>query len=251
MLSDLLESELFAFLLVLVRMIPVFLLMPIFSEKSIPRNVRASFALALSILMSQTAPGIPDMPAQPFMLAGLALREVLVGTLLALTMRMIMTATHLAGTVIAFQTGLAAAQSFDPSQGGQSAILSTFMTVVTVTLFVVMDIHHLMLMAIGNSYTMFPVNEAIPIEDFSRVIIYYVSASFLIGIQMSAPFLVYGVVYNVGLGLIARLAPRIQVFFVGMPLNILLGFILFMILFPSMMLLFIDQYRDLLGRFLG
>lgn len=251
MLANVLEEELWAFLLVMMRLVPVFLVMPIFSERSVPTQVRASFALALSIIMSATLDTLPAMPGEPLHLIGLALKEILVGTLLALTMRIVISATHVAGTVIAFQTGLAAAQTIDPAQGGQSTIISTFMTLTATTLIVIMDIHHIMLLAVANSYSMFPVGDALPIEDFTRVVIHYTSYSFLLGTQLAAPFLVYGVVFNVGLGLVNRLVPRVQVFFVSMPLNIMFGFTLFMLLLPSMMILFIDQYRDLLERFIG
>lgn len=251
MFSGVAEQTLFAFLLITVRLAPMGMLMPVFSERSVPRRIRVAFALTFALMLAPVLTNLPSIPSNPYNLFGLAVMEIMIGSLLALTTRMLMTSTHVAGTIIAFQTGLAAAQTFDPAQGGQSAIISTFMTIVATTLIVAMDLHHIMIRAMVHSYQMFPVGEPIMITDFTRVIIYYVSASFQLGAQLSAPFLVYGVIYNTGLGLIARMVPKIQVFFVGMPINIYLGFILFMTLLPSMMLLFVDQYRDLLESFLG
>jgi len=252
MLGNLLPAEIFGIVLVMTRMTALVMLMPGLGDTSIPAQVRVAFAFMFSVVVYPVVqPLLPAMPASFIGLVGLMLHESFLGILIALIVRIMMAATHVAGTIIAYQTGLAAAQSFDPTQGTQSAIIGTFMTLISVTLIMVTNTHHLMIMGMVNSYNRFPIGDSIAIADFARVIIHYVALSFQVGMQLSAPFLVYGLVFNVGLGLIARMMPQFQVFFIAMPLNIFLGFALFALILSSMMHFFMEHLQSLLLDFMG
>lgn len=191
------------------------------------------------------------MPAQLFDMFTLMLQELLIGSMLALTARILLTATHVAGTVIAFQTGLAAAQSFDPAQGSQSVIVASFFSLTAITMIVVTDLHHLMIEGFAHSYIKFPVGLAIPYEDFATIIARFVSDSFALGFQLAAPFIVYAMIFNISLGLIARMVQGFQVFFIGLPMNLFMGFALMSLLIGSLMQLFLDRFEAHLLSFLG
>ncbi len=234
------------------RFAPLVMVMPVLGEQSVPRRIRVSFAFLLSIVIyGAVRDQLVALPSSVFDLLTLIVREIMVGLIIGLMARVLMASTHVAGTVIAFQTGLASAQQFDPNQGGQSAIVASFMTVTAITLIVVTDLHHLMIMGLVNSYNRFPVDGVIQFADFAGVAIYYVVKAFELGIQLSAPFILYALVYNLGLGLIARLVPQFQVFFVGMPANVFMGFLLLMLLIGSMMRLFQERLEQYLLQFLG
>jgi flagellar biosynthetic protein FliR len=113
------------------------------------------------------------------------------------------------------------------------------------------DMHHMIILGMVNSYKVFPISESIPFADFAGVAVHYVSKSFELGIKLASPFIVYALVYNLGLGLIARMMPQFQVFFIGMPINIFLGFALFMIIVPTMMQYFLQHFRDYFLQLLG
>jgi len=250
-LSDLLVLEAFSYLFLTLRLIPVMIVAPVLGDESVPTRFKTAFIFVFPLAIGPALlDKVPPIPETLYGLLGIVLYEFLIGFMIALSARMLMSAAHTAGTVMAFQTGLAAAQSFDPSQGGQTAILSSFMTITAVTLLVITDVHHLLIFGIVNSYSTFPVAEALPVADFASVVLHFVSQSFVLAIQISAPFIAYAFIFNVGLGLMARLAPRIQVFFVAMPLNIYFGFTLFALLLPSIMWLFLDHFRELLVQFL-
>ncbi|GHF27086.1 flagellar biosynthetic protein FliR [Kordiimonas sediminis] len=252
MLSSILPSEAFAFLLVTCRMAAIVMLLPALGEQSVPRRIRVSFGFLLSLVVySSVRQSLPEMPAGSVELAALIGREIALGIMIALMARLIMTAVHTAGTVLAFQSGLAAAQAFDPNQGTQSAIISTLMTLMAVTLIMVTNIHHLMIMGMVNSYYIFPITESIPFADFAGIAQHYVATSFTLGIMLAAPFIVYSLVYNLGLGLVARMMPQFQVFFIGMPVNIFLGFALFMVVVSSMMMVFLDHFEQYFLQMLG
>lgn len=252
MLGELLPNEAFAFIIIMMRLAPLVMLMPVFGDRSIPTNVRTGFAFALSLIVyGLHRDKLPAMPPQLFELFTLMVRELLIGSMLALTARILLSATHTAGTVIAFQTGLAAAQSFDPAQGSQSAIVASFISLTAITMIVVTDLHHVMIQGFAYSYVKFPVGEFLPYEDFAALIVRYVSDAFLLGFQLAAPFTVYALVFNTGLGLVARMIQGFQVFFIGMPLNLGMGFLLLAILIGSMMQLFLQEYEQHLVSYLG
>lgn len=252
MLGEVLPAEAFGFLLVTVRLAALVMVMPVLGDTTIPQRIRVGLAFAISLIVYTNVRGLlPPMPASVFGLFALILKELLVGVIIGLAARILMSATHVAGTVIAFQTGLGAAQSFDPAQGSQSAIVAAFMTYVAVTMVVVLDLHHLMIMGMAHSYQKFPVGEPLAYADFATLITEMVSSSFLLGMHMAAPFIVYSLVFNTSLGLIARMAQGFQVFFIGMPMNIFMGFGLLMLLLGGLMTLFTDRLRDLLLDFMG
>jgi flagellar biosynthetic protein FliR len=251
-LDSFLPQEVFGVILVMTRFAPLVMVMPVLGEQSVPRRVRVSFAFLLSIVIyGAVRDQLVALPSSVFDLLTLVVREIMVGLIIGLMARVLMASTHVAGTVIAFQTGLASAQQFDPNQGGQSAIVASFMTVTAITLIVVTDLHHLMILGLVNSYNRFPIDGVIQFADFAGVAIYYVVKAFELGIQLSAPFILYALVYNLGLGLIARLVPQFQVFFVGMPANVFMGFLLLMLLIGSMMRLFQERLEQYLLQFLG
>lgn len=252
MLGEVLPAEAFGFLLVATRLIALTLIMPVLGDQSVPGRIRASLGFIIALVIySSVRSELPPMPDNVLMLVSLMVREFMIGVIMALATRILLTATHTAGTVIAFQTGLAAAQSFDPAQGSQSALVASFLTLVAITLIVVTDLHHLLILGMAHSYAKFPVGMGIPYTDFATVITHYVSSAFLLGVHLAAPFVAYAIIYNLGLGLIARLIPGFQVFFIGMPINLFMGFALMMVLMGSIMQLFLAQFEELLVSFLG
>jgi len=252
MLGDILPNEAFGFVLVTIRLAALVMFVPIFGDRSIPSRLRVGFGFAVSfIVYSAIRSELPPIPNGIFSLVTLLMREFLIGSTLGLMMRVLMSAIHTAGTVIAFQSGLAAAQAFDPAQGQQSAAVAAFMNLIAITLILVTDLHHLMIQGMAHSFYKFPIGEALLFSDFASIATNLIANAFALGFQMAAPFIVYGMVYNLGLGLLARMVPGFQVFFIGMPVNILMGFVLFMLLIGSLMSLFLGRFEELLTGMIG
>lgn len=251
MLGALLPSNVFGFLLIFARVGAIIMVAPALGEILIPARVRLAIALTTTLAIwpvaSQSLPAAPDsVIGSGLIIVG----EVLVGLLIGGTARMIMAALHVGGSVIAFQTGLAVSQTFDPTQGIQAAIVSSFLTLLGVVTVFAADLHLLILQAISNSYNLFPPGNYAPFGDFAQFAIRQVAASFALGIQIAAPFIVYGLTFYVGLGLIARLMPQLQVFFIAMPMNIFLGFVLMLFLVSGIMMWFLQHFQDGLAPFL-
>ncbi len=246
-----LSGMLLVYLLVFARTGAMIMLLPAIGDHGIPPRVRLALALAISFAMtpavahaySDTSPG--DVTRLTLMLA----EEVTAGVLVGAMARIIMSSLQVAGYLIATTTGLAMAQSIDPSFGGENSTIGNFITMLGTTLIFATNLHHLAIAAIEGSYTLIPPGAALPTADMAQLAIRLVGGSFALGLQLAAPFIVFGFAVSAAIGLLARLMPQMQVFFVAMPVNILAGFFLMMLLIGSMMTLFLNYYATQMAHF--
>jgi flagellar biosynthetic protein FliR len=173
-------------------------------------------------------------------------QEIFVGVVLGLLARLTISSLTIAGSVVAQQMGLGFVTAVDPTQGQQGAIVGNFLGVLGVTMIFATDMHHLVIAALNDSYALFKPGEVPILGDVASVLSTSVSTAFRIGIQLSAPFLVFGLLFNLGLGVLSRLMPQMQVFFVGMPLSIMVGFLILVLVLGAMMMTFLGSVQDVL-----
>ena len=124
--------------------------------------------------------------------------EILIGATLGITARLTISALEVAGSVIAQQLGLGFVTAVDPTEGTQGLLVGNFLTMLGITLFFATDMHHLVIAALNDSYDLFAPGEMPATGDAAALITRTVSGAFRIGIQLSAPFLVFGLVFNIG-----------------------------------------------------
>lgn len=253
MLSDIISQEIFAYLLIMTRLGASLMFIPALGDNTIPARVRVSLAMALTLVVYLVLHDqIPVMPVQTIKLVMLLAREALIGMIIGLFARLLMAAVHTAGTMIAMSTGLAAAQSFDPTQGSQSAMVSTLLTLMAVTIIFVTDIHHQLIWAMVNSYNVFPIGfEALDFGGIAGIATNIIANSFALGVQLAAPFIVYSLIFYMCMGLLVRMMPQLPVFFVAMPLNVALGLWVFSLVVTSMLRWFIVSFEDNLSSLFG
>jgi flagellar biosynthesis protein FliR len=227
----------YLYLLLFARVGTMLMLVPALGEQVIPARLRLSFALAFSlVLYPLLSPQLPRLPPDVFNVIVLLLHELIVGLILGGISRIVVMGAQVAGSVIAFQTGLSVAQTADPTNGGiQGAIIGSFLSFLGIALIFATDLHHLALAAIHDSYMIFSPTTNLMFEDAAQMAIETVAGAFVIGVQMSAPFIVFGLVFYLGVGILGRLMPQLQVFFIAMPATISVGFILLALLLAMMM----------------
>lgn len=247
MLDQILPGAVFSFALVFARIGAMVMVLPVFGEQYVQVRLRLALAILLSIVVAPRAGELPALPTAPMMLLPLIGGQVLIGLAIAGIARLTVTALHVAGTIIAVQSGLAVAQNVDPTQGTQSAVSSNFLVLLGTTIIVVTDMHHLLIAALVESYRLFPVQGAVPVGDLARLATGVVADTFALGLRMAAPFLAFGVVFNVLLGLMNRLMPVMQVFFIAMPLQLPLAFLLFGLTIGYAITIFLDGFVVALG----
>jgi len=234
---DWLPQAAYLYLLLFARIGAFLMLVPALGENTIPARLRLAFALALTlVLYPLLAQSLPAMPAGIEGMLVLLLRELAVGLVLGAISRLLTMATQVAGAVVAFQSGLSVAQAADPTQGGiQGAVFGSFLSFLGIALIFATDLHHMALAALYDSYMVFDPTDDLLLTDASQLALSTVASAFTIGVQMSAPFIVFGLVFNLGAGILSRLMPQLQVFFILMPANILAGLVLLALLLVMMM----------------
>jgi flagellar biosynthetic protein FliR len=233
-----------AFMLVFARVGAMVMLLPGLGETNIPVRIKLSIALLLTliILPLHRADYRIDLGSMAALVV-LMLYEILVGIVLGTAARVTLAALQIAGAVIAQQLGLGIVITVDPTtQGQQGVLIGNFLTLLGVTLLFTTDSHHLVIAALNDSYSIFSPGELVPSGDVAALATRAFSAAFRMGMQLSAPFLVFGLVFNMGLGVLSRLMPQMQVYFVGVPLVILIGFLIFATVLAAMMGSFLDYF---------
>ncbi|SFZ81454.1 flagellar biosynthetic protein FliR [Devosia enhydra] len=250
---DWLPQSAYLYILIFARVGTLLMLLPALGERVIPARMRLSFALLFAlVLYPLVSPGLPPLPAGIFDTLGLLLHEVAIGLILGGIMRLVMMATQIAGSVIAFQAGLSVAQAADPTnEGVQGALIGSFLSFLGVTLIFAADLHHMALAAIHDSYQVFSPRDPLMFGDAAQMALQSAAAAFIIGVQMSAPFIVFGLVFYLGLGILARMMPQLQVFFIAMPATIGIGLMLMAILLTAMMGWYLAHFEGQLALLRG
>ena len=235
-----------AFMLVFARVGTMVMLLPGLGESGMPTRVRLTIALILTaILLPLHRAAYPiDLRALGPVLIML-FEEIIIGAVLGLTARLAISALQVAGFVVAQQLGLGFVTAVDPTQNQQGVLVGNFLAMLGVTLIFATDLHHLVIAALNDSYQLFQPGELPVVGDMAQLVIRTVATAFKIGIQLSAPFLVFGLLFNLGLGVLSRLMPQMQVF---MPLTITLGLLLLLLVIGAMMGLFVGYIENVLGE---
>ena len=250
-LAELLPANIFAVMIVFVRTGSAIMLLPGFGDLYVPKRYRLLLALVFSgLIASALAPILPALPGSPSGLAVMIAGEITIGVFLGSVARILIGTLETAGMLISFQLGLSAAQVFNPTLSQQSAIASSFLTVLGTLLILVTNTHYLLLRGIVGSYDLFPPGVFPAIEDLSNSVSRIIATSFQLSAELAAPFIVIGTVFFVALGLLARLMPQLQVFFVSLPVQIAGGLAVFAATLYAIMHWFLDAFVQALSGIL-
>ncbi len=175
-------------------------------------------------------------------------QELLVGAVLGLTARMAISALQVAGFVVAQQLGLGFVTAIDPTQNQQGMLVGNFLTVLGITLIFASDLHHLVIAAMNDSYSILCPGP----DSADRRRGAACDAHHRHVVQDRHPAVgavpVFGLLFNLGLGVLSRLMPQMQVFFIGLPLSIMLGLLLLMLVIGAMMGTFTGYLEGVLSE---
>ncbi|MDB5424822.1 MAG: fliR [Phenylobacterium sp.] len=242
--------QVFAAGLVFARLGAIVMLIPGIGESFIPPRIRLSMALAMSMMMLPLVGHlVPAIPASVSGVASAVIKETLIGMMIGAILRLFMNSLAVAGEVVSIQTTLSFAQTTNPSLGQPTPTLATFLGLMGIVLILTTDLHHMFISAIVKSYTLFPFSRAVQVTDAAHMALQTVSSSFALGLQLSAPVAVFSLVFNIATGLVGRVMPQFQIFFVASPLMVLMGLSIFALSLGVIGMVWIDHYRDLLRIF--
>jgi len=245
MLGDLLQINIYAFLLVFARVGAVIVFLPGFNATYVNIKSRLTMALGLALIITPfLMSGLPILPAAPVALLLLILGEIVIGSVIGITTRVLLGALQTAGTLISLFASMANAMIRDPIAEQQSSLLASFLGTLAVIVIFAADMHHLMIRSIVESYSLFIPGEPLPYGDFSELMARRVADSFILGVQLAAPFIVSAMVYYIGLGILGRLMQTLPVFFVVMPLQIAGQIALLMASLSTIMMYFLSRFEE-------
>lgn len=250
-LSDLLVSQVFAWMLAFARIGMAFSVMPTLGDAFVSMRARLLLSVIVALLVaSALGDQLPKMPDSPLALFKLLLSEITIGLFIGTVARLMLTALEVAGGIIALQAGLANAQMFNPAMASQGSLPGALLGWLGLLLIFATGMHHLLIMAVVESYQTFVPGAPLPVTDMAEHIAKVVERSFIIGFQMATPFLVSGMLFALALGLLSRLAPQIQVFFLFMSVQVALGLFLFAVTLSAIMTFWLTEFEQSLVAFL-
>lgn len=239
------------FMLVFARVGTMMMLMPGLGEQVTPARMRLAVALFVTLLTLPIVRGaIPASLANMPGVVQILITEMMIGITFGLSARFLMSTLQTAGVLIAQQMGLSFTMTVDPTGGdrGQSAALSNFLSMLGVALILAANLHHIAILGIVDSYQTLLPGQAPPSSDALQLALHIGTSAFATAVQISAPFLVFGLVFNVGLGVLSRMMPALQIFFLAMPAAILIGAIIFILVLGLMMDGFIGHVAKIYGE---
>lgn len=250
-LDHLLTGHVFAFLFVFMRIGAILMLFPGIGETYVSPRIRMALALSLSfLLMGPLMPMIPAVPSTIAELMRLLSYELVIGLFFGTVLRVIMNVLETVGFMIGMQTGLSNAVILNPAQATQSPLVSAFLSIAGITLLFVTGLDRLLLRSMVGTYDVFPPGGVLQAGDMAQSFIQIFNESFVIGIELSIPFMVVGILMYVSLGIMQRLMPMVQLFLVILPVQIWGGLFLIAVMIGGIMDIWLQYADKALGPFL-
>ncbi len=213
-----------AFILILLRVSAMVVTIPVLGNTTTPLRVKGGLSLIIAFLLFPVVVmEIPPLDVLPMIwrMAG----EVMIGVLVGFTGRMILSSLQLSGQLIGFQMGFAIVNVVDPITSTQISITAQFQYIVAMLVFLAVNGHHIFLYAIAQSYAIVPPLDFTFSSELARFLIEFSRGIFVVAIKMGAPVIAVLLMTSVGVGIVSRTVPQINVFIVGFPLKIAMGLI--------------------------
>ncbi|MEW6658399.1 MAG: flagellar biosynthetic protein FliR [Thermodesulfobacteriota bacterium] len=234
------------FFLVVIRVGCILFFLPLWDSRLIPMQIRVYSILVISLALTPVVAGsLPPFPETWLAAVGLVLRELLLGLSLGLVVRFLFAAIQMAGDLLGIQMGFGMVNLIDPNSGVRTTVMGDILLLVATVLFLAVDGHHLLLMILARSFGEVPVGgpALLPASLFS-LLVPMGNLMYQLAVKLVAPCLLVLFLTQIGMGLVARTVPQVQVMIIAFPLTIALGLIFF-----SLSLMLIGPY--LAGQFSG
>ena len=212
-------------------MIGLFVLVPVLSDRGIPQMMKLVMALWITIILWFFIP-YQDLPTHPIEIILTLGGEFFIGAIMGFITRILIMAIQVAGSFMDMQMGLSVASAFDPSTGGQTTIMSRILYFFSTVMFLLTNTHHLVLIVFFESYRIMPVVSQVRFNGLLTMLGDLGARLFLSGISIALPVILIIFMLDFSLGLLARLAPQVNVFFLGFQMKPILGLTIFLLILP-------------------
>lgn len=219
----------------LTRVLGLLSIAPPFGSTSVPMLVKLVLGVAIANVI---APGVPVPPAlDPMSMTGLLIlaEQFLIGAAMGFAVRIIFSSVEMAGGMISSTMGLGFAMFFDPQSQGQSAALSQVLSLLATLVFLSINGHLILVAVMADSFNTLPITATPVTAEGFRYLVMTGARIFSAGLQLSLPVLVALLITNMALGVLTRSAPQLNLFGIGFPITMVVGFVLFAVCLPYML----------------
>ncbi|WP_291750478.1 MULTISPECIES: flagellar biosynthetic protein FliR [unclassified Limnobacter] len=239
-----LEIWIASFLWPFIRILAMLATAPVFDNRTVQRRTRVGLAALIAILM------MPLLPAPPVLSSAqtipVLIQQILIGVAMGFSMRLVFAAFEMAGDLLGLQMGLAFAQFIDPARGTQTPLIGSFLGVLAMLTFLVIDGHLLVIAAVVQSFELIPISANLAVVN-SQSIAMAGSIMFMLALQISLPVMAAVLISNIVLGILARAAPQLNVMSIGFSITIGVGLWILWVSLPY----FIAGIDGAIGRLLS
>ncbi|WP_136416185.1 flagellar biosynthetic protein FliR [Herbaspirillum sp. ST 5-3] len=221
-----------AFLWPLTRILGLIATAPLYGNLSVPIQIKLGLGVMLALVIAPTLPSLP--PADPMSLAGILilLQQLLIGLAMGFAMRIVFAAVELAGEVAGLTMGFGFATFFDPQTRARSSAISQFLALLTLMLFLALNIHLMLLSTLAESFVSMPISATPSGAESFRHLANWGGLIFSAGLQLSLPIVATLLITNIALGILTRAAPQLNLFGIGFPVTLGVGFLVLALVLP-------------------
>lgn len=218
------------FLLVLVRTSGIFLISPFFSSQNVPNIMKIGFSIILSVLITLILDVKVDYTDITFI--SIIIKELMVGFVIGFISYAFFSTFYVMGQIIDMKIGFGIINVMDPQHRVQVPLMGNFYYILAFLLLLSINGHHIIINALIDSYNFIPIGKFVIKEDSAFLLVDVLAKSFATGFKLSAPIVIIIFLTDLLLGILSRTIPQINVFIVGMPLNILIGLLIISVSMP-------------------
>ncbi len=242
---ELLQGHAAVFLLLLTRVSGIFIISPFFGSLNIPVYFRAAASFAFTLVLFPVVDNVQgvEAPATVLGYTGAVLSELFVGWLIGFIAYISFATITMAGKVMDMQVGFAIVNVMDPTSGQQMPLIGSFLYNLGVIVFLVTNGHHMIISALFESFKLVPIWGASPDLSLPLIIARFTTGIFLTGMKIAMPVTFAILLVNVGMGILARTMPQMNIFVVGIPLHLMIGMLILTMVLPFYVL-FLDVVFD-------
>ena len=249
-LYELLQGHVAAFLLTLTRISGIFLISPFFGSMNIPIFFRVGIALAMTVVLFPVVDGLgaPAAPASIVMFGAAVLGELFIGWLIGFVAYISFAAITMAGKVMDMQVGFAVVNVVDPTSGQQIPLIGSFLYNLAVIILLVTNGHHMLIAALVESFRAVPLAGLEANISLALIIANFTGTIFLTGMKIAMPITFAILLTNVGLGILSRTMPQMNIFVVGIPMQLMIGLFVLSMIMPFYVLFLDVLFNEMYGN---
>ncbi|MCI6100803.1 MAG: flagellar type III secretion system protein FliR [Selenomonas sp.] len=249
-LFTLLQDHAAVFLLMLTRCSGIFMIAPFFGSLNIPVMVRAAAAFLFAVVLFPVVDGLGpvEAPTSVLMYTAAVLEELFIGWLIGFVAYVCFSAIHMAGKVMDMQVGFAIVNVMDPTSGQQIPLIGSFLYNLGLIVFLVTNGHHMIITALAESFRVVPLLTMQPNLSLTMIMVNFTNGVFVTGMKIAMPVTFAILLVNVALGILARTMPQMNIFVVGIPLQLMVGVGILAMLLPFYVMFLGGMFDEMYGK---